>query len=535
MILLAPIGLLLLAAIAILILNRLRPKFGISWIIAAGVSLVNWLLILFLRLRLPTSLALFAWEDPNGVLSGRFSLLLDYDNWPYLLALMTITLAVILTDSARTRYDTTPQSWAASLVITAVSLLALQSGTCLTLIFTWVIVDVIEAIYLLQNHKSGTYSDQIVQAYAIRVASILFLLLGIIQAWQVVGCFELSLIPGNAALFLLLAAGLRLGVLPLNLPILQEPALRRGAGNILRLAPVAASLSLLARLPADTLPVPLAAWKPVIMGFLSIAALYAAARWLHSADELEGRSVWIIAWAALATASVLNGAPQASIPWGLALLLPGSLVFLYDPRVQRMNFLLYFGLFGLIGLPFTPAASAWSGLETGGITIWTFAFLLTHILMVLGYIHHINKPGGEASVLESWARLAYPLGIIFIIQAIVILGLVGWPGSLTVGTWWLGALSNGLIAAILIFSRSPLSDRIKSSWGILTDRSTKVFQIIEKIFNLRWLYRVFAFIFHLVGLILQAFSSILESEGGLLWTVLLLALLVSVLLGVGIQ
>jgi hypothetical protein len=272
------------------------------------------------------------------------------------------------------------------------------------------------------------------------------------------------------------------------------------------------------------------------MGLLSAAALYAAIRWLSASDEIEGRPFWIIGWAALATASVLNGAPQSSLAWGTALLLPGSLMFLYFPRVQRMNFLLYFGLIGIIGLPFTPAASGWAGLVSGGITIWTFLFIMAHAIMVLGYLRRVMQAGGEAGALESWARIVFPLSLIIIIQAILGLGLIGWPGSLTLGVWWLGAASALLVVGTVIFLRRsgvnpsaielPLSDQFLKSMG-------RILSILEKFFRLGWLYRFLWLIFQFISRILRGFSAILESEGGILWTILLLVLLISVLFGGG--
>jgi len=464
--------------------------------------------------------------------------LLDYNNWPYLLALITILVAVLLTDAARTRYDTTPKSWVASLLITALGLLALQSGTSLTLMITWLIVDGFELFYLFGLKESSLFSRQIGQSYALRIASILMLTVGTILGWQTVGCFQLSEIPQAASFFFLIAAGLRLGVLPLNLAILQEPSLRRGAGNLIRLAPVAASMSLLARLTTNPITSYLTRWLPVIMILLSIAALYAAYRWLIASDEINGRPFWIIAWFVLAIASVLNGSPEASLVWGTALLLPGSLLFLYFPRVQRMNFLLYLGLLGLVGLPFTPAASGWIGLTAGGITFWTIVFILTHALLVLGYIKRINQPGGAVGVLESWARLVYPLGLILIFQAIVVLGLVGWPGSLTLGTWWPGLVSNGLVILTLILTRNK--NQNTTSIEIPSSTKTGIFlgkllPRLESFFRLGWLYRFFAIFFGLFMKLLRAISFILESEGGMLWTLLLFMLLISLLAGIGIS
>jgi hypothetical protein len=58
--------------------------------------------------------------------------------------------------------------------------------------------------------------------------------------------------PPQAGLYLLLAAGLRLGVLPLHLPYASEAAIRRGFGSALRLISAASSLILLARIPTTS-------------------------------------------------------------------------------------------------------------------------------------------------------------------------------------------------------------------------------------------------------------------------------------------
>lgn len=536
MIILLPIGLLLIASLVIFILDLTRPKFGISWLMASATCIITWLTIFILRLRLPTELDILSWNATEFNFVGRLSLLLDYDSWPYALALITITLAVILSDAARTRYDSTPRAWSASLFIAALGLLAIQSGTSLTMMMAWVLVDAMELIYLLRLQDSSQFQLRMITSYGVRTASILSLFLGTMRGWAVVGDFNLTQIPNSAGFFFLLAAGLRLGVFPFNLPFLREPALRRGTGNIIRLTPVAASLSLLARLPADFLQPDLVRWMPLFLGLLAFAALYAAAQWLAAADEIEGRPYWIVAWASFALASVLNGAPRASLAWGMALILPGSLLFLYYPRVQRMNFLLFFGLIGILGLPYTPAASGWAGLAVNGVAIWTVFFVIAHGLMVLGYLERAFQPGGEAGALESWARIVFPFGLILIIQAMIALGLIGWPGAFTPGVWWLSLSSNLLIliAVILIrrFGATPPYFQLPAS-SSLKKAVDKIFPRLEPIFRLEWLYRVGWRIYYLFGRVLKVFSAILEGEGGILWTVLLLVLLVIIISGGG--
>ena len=536
MIILVPVGLLLIASAAIYILDSTRPRYGTSWLIASVSCLIAWLMMFFLRLRLPTTVELLVWNAPELNLIGQLSLLLDYDSWPYALALITITLAVILSDAARTRYDSSPRAWSASLVIAALGLLAVQSGTSLTMMLTWVLLDLLELVYLLGLQDSSRFNLRIIISFGVRTASILFLFLGTMLGWAARGDFSLTQVPSEAGFIFLLAAGLRLGVFPLNLPFLKEPALRRGAGNIIRLTPVAASLALLARIPADLLEPNLVGWKPLFMGLLAVAALYAGIRWLVAIDEVEGRPYWIIAWASFAVASVLNGVPRASIAWGMALILPGSLLFLYYPRIQRINFLLFFGLVGVLALPYTPAASGWEGLVGSGFDLWTLIFVLVHVLLVLGYLERAFQPGGEPGALESWARVVFPLALILIIQSIIALGLIGWPGALTAGIWWLSLISNALIlAAILLIRRFgaippyfqlPASSRLRKFFDGLLPR-------LEPIFRFEWLYRVGWQVYKFFGMIIKPFSSILEGAGGILWTLLILVLLVAFLTGGG--
>jgi len=527
----------MLAALVVFVLDQIRPRYGISWVITVVAGVIAWGLVAYSRLRLPTIVNLLSWNNPNLNQIGHLSLLLDYKSWPYALALITIFLAMIFTDAARTHLDGSPRAWIASLLITALGLLAIQSGTSLTMMIAWVVVDFLQLFHLLRLQETPQFNTRIVVSYGVRLASVLLLFLGTMLGWASHGDFDLTAMPKTAGFVFLLAVALRLGVIPLNLPFLKEPILRRGAGNILRLTPVAASLTLLARLPEEAL-LPTNHWKTLLMGLLSLAALYAASRWLAAIDEIEGRQYWIIAWASFATVSVLNGVPQASVPWGMALLLSGSLLFLYYPRIQRINFLLLFGLFGLLGLPYTLTASGWYGLVGSGFNLWSFLLLIAHGIMILGYLEHALKPGSEASGLETWARVVFPLGLIFIIQAIFSLALIGWPGAFTPGVWWVALISNILIliAMILIrrFGVKPPYFHLPSS-GKIKQASDWLLPRIEPVFRLEWLYNIVWKLYYFLGQILKLFSSLLESEGGFLWTVLILVLLISILSGGGVN
>ena len=72
MLILLPIGLLLIAALAIFIQQRVRPNFGTSWLIAASASIAAWLVVLLLRFRLPTTLEVLSWDNVDSNLLGAF-------------------------------------------------------------------------------------------------------------------------------------------------------------------------------------------------------------------------------------------------------------------------------------------------------------------------------------------------------------------------------------------------------------------------------------------------------------------------------
>ena len=339
-VILAPAVLLLAAALAIIVLQWWRPNFGFAWLIAAVSALAAWALALYLRLRLPSILILASWQ-PAELFTSHPVLTIDRFSWPYAAALATLVLAVILTESARSQYQANPVNWAGSLGLGAVSLLAVLSGNPFTLAATWTAVDLVELAVLLSGGSARQLSQRIVIAFTARLLGTLSLVGAIVSAPLLGDSFELSMLTPQAGLFLLLASGLRLGVLPLHLPFSQEPRLRRGIGTVLRLAPAASSLVLLARLPKDIIP---AQWAGGLTALVAIAAFYSAARWLAAEDELSGRPYWLVGLAALSITCVINGQPISGVAWGVAMLLSGGLLFLYSARRRSLLFLPLLGL-----------------------------------------------------------------------------------------------------------------------------------------------------------------------------------------------
>lgn len=530
MFILVPPLLLLLGALAIVIADKSKPKYARSWLIAISTTFAAWIIIGIFRLYLPSTVNLLDWK-PEALFLASPKLSIDYLTWPYAMALITICLASILTDTARSQQESNPISWAASMSITAIGLIALLAGNPLTMVMAWAFVDIVELVYFLTSQPKGKFTQRTISAFTVRLLSIMAFIWATMVGWTEVGYFDFTEMPSRAGIYFLIAAGLRLGVLPLNLPFFEEPDLNRGSGTLLRLAPVASSLGVIAYLPIDALIIrPF--WVLPIRILTTLSILYASIMWASRESETEARPFWIIALAGLAITSAINGMAAYSRAWGVALLLTGSLLFLFHPRIKRLRFLLMIGMLGMIALPYTPAASGWMGLVGQSLNFWGVLMILAHAILILGYIRYILTARSATTGLETWAKITFPLGFILIIQTNIALGIVGWPGVFT-GELWLPSIISIIIvsATVIAFWRlniSPYEIQFSENNKTVT-RIRAISHRIQTIFSFQWFYQVLLAGYHSLSRVFITIISILEGEGGILWSIVLLILIITII------
>ncbi|MCX6035580.1 MAG: hypothetical protein NTV38_11495, partial [Chloroflexi bacterium] len=204
---------------------------------------------------------------------------------------------------------------------------------------------------------------------------------------------------------------------------------------------------------------------------------------------------------------------------GVMLILGGGLLFLFSARQRSTIWLPLLGLWGLSALPFSPSASAW---QTGNQNSWLFVipFLPAQALLMAGFIRHALHPG-ETSLesAERWTKVLYPTGLFLLAAIAILLGLWGWDGARSLGQWWAAIIANALAAGFTALAFTVLIRMVPASSSSQWTR----------IFRLEWLYSTLTAIYKLFGRIANIITSSLEGEGGLLWSLLLLALILSVL------
>ena len=523
-----PILLLITAPGVLALIHLWRPRFGYSWLIVTIASLIAWALVLIARLQIPLQVHLTAWQ-PAQILLTNLALILDRISWPFSLAIATLTLSVVLTavvrlhpSEARTRSWAV---WAASLAIAGLGLAATMSGNLFTLLLAWVALDLGELFIRLASASGQSDSERVVIAFSARAISLLLAMGATFFSTPPEPGLGFPELAPPASTLLLIAAGLRLGVFPLNLPLAEARLIRRGLDTQLSFVPAAVALVVIVRLASTSLP---GGSMIVFLILASFAALFGGIAWAGSRNAFHGLHYWIIGMSALAILSALVRQPDASLAWSLAVLLPGSMLALYTLPHRRLLPLLVFGLLGITALPLTPS---WQGVrlythvsESFEPQAWWAIALLAQAALTSGYIRHaLWRSSGEVQA-ERWKWGIYPWGLALLPLVHIVILLWGIPGLLagveafpSLAESWPALANLALAGVFLLLARRGL----KAPELVTT--------ALRKIFSFAWLYRLLWVAYRAAGRLVNFLDRLFEGEGGILWTVLILTLLLALL------
>ncbi len=527
-------------------------------------------MVLLARSSIPQVITLISWETIY-ISSVSPSLLIDEVSWYFALAVMSLSLALMIMSIAQLGQSHKPdqpaltknidvieekgpleeetesrkpmvqgevsvstnwRSWAGILILTSLGLVAVTAGNMLTLLLAWAALDVIELVILLGQYTDSHSRERVILAFSARMAGIGIVLLAGVITWSQGLSLSFDIISQSTSIYLLVAAGLRLGVLPLHLPLIQEVHLRRGLGTALRLIPAAASFILLVRVANIGV---LGSATGLLLGLTALAGLSAARNWLIARDELNGRPFWLIGTASLVVASAILKLPEACIAWSIASILSGGLVFSMSIRHKNLIPIIFLGFLNFSAIPFTPA---WLGtgiyqysepirsiLSPSIFFFLSFLFLLIEAILLAGLIRH--SIGGILPALEPfkehierWVWFLYPLGLLFIIVTHIYIGFWLLPvlNEIPFSGWIMGVVAT--MIAVLIWYLS---------WRFLhafsgRDQSIKA-SAYNKLISLDWLYQLVGRLFRLLARFFALISTILEGEAGILWALVLFALI----------
>lgn len=505
-----PILSLLVSGALIALLGIFRPRFAYHWLIAFLGAFTAWVSLWVIRGQVPLTHSLLE-NSPDSLLLPSLGMTFDAVSWPLALAVATVGLAVLLTDVSRAA-GSSWVVWAGDLGLIALGITAVVAATPATMLIAWTLVDAIELVILLRQVRREDNRWSVLVFFTTNLLGTAAAIAAVIVTASSGAALEFDSITPLAQIYLLIAVGLRMGVFPLQAAFLHDIPSQRGQGTLLRLIPPAVSLSLMVDTAGvQTLP----DWRWIMLFFSVLSAVYGAVVWVRARDELQGRIYWIIATAGLAFSAAIQSHQRAALAWGLVMLYAGAYLFLSSVRTRRMLPLSILALLTITSLPFTPSAS---GLDLyQPFHLFLVLLPLTQVLLLAGYVRYMLVETDPLKGVEPWVRVAYIFGLSLL--PVTHIASTYLAPSLPADN----ALLWPLIVMVAVAGLGVVAYRQKLS---IPDR---VFLQLDKVFSLRWAYTVIGWAFAAVERLVSGISFILEGEGGVLWTLVFLVVLLSLL------
>lgn len=514
------------AAVASLTIRLLRPRFAHHWLLNTAACLIAWVLALLTRAQIPDNLSIFHWQ-PEVLLPSTPTLIIDHLSASYLLAVISLAAAILLTEVKRPRPGERPGGrWFdlfPVIILTGVAGLAILAGNLIAAALLWTLLDLIFLAIVIPRARNKEESESLVLAFGLRILSSMLLIWAELLSNARGYSTTLTGLHPSIAPLLLTAAGLRLGLIPPHRPLPEIQDLPAGLRASFWLTPAASALIILTR-AAQSGSAQSSGW---LLFLAALAALYAAFSWLQRVAIRDGLPFWLTGASSLALAAAARGQANASLAWGSAAILCGGLLILASSRPRWITPLLLLGALWTTTLPFTPT---WPGVTLYSLPFQPIEllFLLIQGMLIIGFLRHALRHSPTTASAERWVWLVYPLGLALLPAAQAMIawwsrpgasgGLPAWPGWVESS---ISILGNGLTLFFisLSFHRARGSPRF-------VERSAAMLE-----FN--GLYRLLWSLYHGVRRLTRWVGWALEGRAGILWALLILALLYSLLIQLG--
>ena len=508
---------LLLTAAALEILRRYRPHFRFSWLLATAATAAAWLSVWAWLPQMPFGLTVPLWK--SAISLNTFAAF-DFDGvtWPYALSVGTIVLAILLTAPGRPVLPI-PGSWGLSLTIAVLGLLAAGASGPLTLVLFWAGLDLVDAGAQLTRTGGRAGGTSLAFPFAMRLTSTALVLLALVLGTTPDSAGGFREIVGLGAVLLPAAAIVRLGALAFPRVTAAQVQPEDPADIIIDLTAGSSAVAFLSKTSIGD-----AGGALWLHALCLAAAMYAGWMWLRAPDARFGRPFWIMGIGNLAVAAALRGSTAGATAWGSAAMLAGTAVFLSLGRELQVRRIGLIGVWICSALPLSLTAVAWLG--GGGFQdVFLIGFLLAQAALLAGLAYQALQPTAEQPHQTGILSLrgVQLVGVLLPLASALLLGFWSWPGA-----FQLGAPAAGLIALAGTAGLSVAKQRLT---GLSPIASEWIPQVDSR--PLSAVRREATAIQGGLRRMLTAISRTIEGEAGILWSLMILVLFVSLIIDRG--
>jgi hypothetical protein len=307
---------------------------------------------------------------------------------------------------------------------------------------------------------------------------------------------------------------------PLHFSLPKVPRARRGLGTMIRLLPPAIVLAVLARQFEAGFPVGLVPWLTLAS---AIGAVVGGLRWAFAEDPVQGRPFFILA---IASTGVLAAGMDPSMAGvilantGALILLVGSAFSLAEIHSPSHRIWPIAAAMLVVGAPFTLSGVIAGALATGFVSVGTAWLAILGAIglaaLGIGVVSGATAPQTNWPIGESMVRVVYGLGIALPVLVAIGMGFqMASARSLAGGVFFAGVVLAALLGRVAL-RRLPY--RYK-------ELGMRAAARLDPASLYRGAWRAYVGVLGFV----RALAQPLEGEGGMLW---MLVVVILVILGV---
>lgn len=489
-------------------------RLAYIWLILIiSISLV-WVALLIIQPDKISPLIIENWININA---SPINLLFQINNinWPISISYFSFLLAYLLSSIAHLKGINSLYDWVEIVVLIVSGWVFLLAGDYWSILIGWTLIDFVELIFHFR-HKAFN-SDSFYSHFLIKFFGSLLLIYGISRSYQVnpISLFEKDV--EGIGLIVPLAAILHSGILS-NIANKPDGKVFPNKPIIfLQIISFISSFFLLSFAPHPNLSILTNLLIKLLLFGLATREMY---KWAAIKDGLPGIRRILFAFGAVISLMFLSGAGEVIGVWLIVLLVPIGWLYLYTDRDSKTLIFLFLTLFFISGFPFSLTYEGYYQLILQGKWIDMFFVTVPMAIVISGCINHGSKKSGNFDDLEPWYQVFYLIGLF--LPLISMSAIVLRSSLISFNGWWIGLLIMSFSIFLYFFRFNSEEDPIDPSKTKQRDfgLGTRIISGLQLLNN-----RTFIILENL----LSFFSRLFEGNGGILWSVVFLALFLTIL------
>ena len=515
-----PVLILLAAAVTGTLLVLAKRGGGFIWSISFISSLAIWILALVVPVSSYKPVLVTNWLPFSQIFSG-FAFSVDLVSTSFIFCVSSILLSFVIASTIHMQKG----DWSRGIILVlftgAMGVLSLTSLDPYSLVITWTLLDFFTLGSDLWFAKDNRVKQNAVTSFTIKVISSLAIMAGVALSGGKGFNFDLTAIPSQIGLIFLLAIVFRFWGIMYNFPKGVEDYLF-STQVLIKLISLAAAFSLLSRIPIGDLSETGRIW---ILISIILVGFWSTIRVMLSSNLSSAIPYFLTGFGCIQLFCAIGNHSSSTIIWSCLALFIGSLLGVFKKFKSLYSILPSIGLLLAIGLPFTLGGMGLFGL-IDPFSAFSILILIVLLGMLVGIVRIVWQMDIVAVHIERPTTIVYMIGIVVLPFSSIILGMKNSQG--------LSSNSNLFISGILLIVgviASVVYYRVRNTFHPqgTASRFIRFVRQGQKMWKWNLAGKIIRSWMRLMDISINIISRILEGDGGFLWTLVLLAVMISVI------